>query len=385
MVECSNYDRGHSALSSGEYARIQHQAVTTAGPDTITDEYARQRAKTKRGRNVAQPTMQQVAELAGVSTALVSLVMRDAPNVSDYRRQLVLSAADELGYRPNVLARNLASRRTQTIGVVLNDLHNPFFAEIADGLQAAADDNRYRLLIGNGSHSQLGEERSVETFLQFRADGLVIAGSVLSDDLLERTSRTAPIVVVGRTSSSQVFDTANTDDQVGARLVVDHLIDLGHERIAHIDGGRGAGVTERRAGYRSAMNARGLGEHIHVVRGDYSEAGGRKAARVLMQHDRRPTAIFAGNDLSAVGALGVVEYLGFDVPGDVSIVGYDNTALAAMHHVALTTINQPTEELGRAAIDLLLQRLDGNRTEATHHVAEPELICRSTSGPPRAR
>jgi hypothetical protein len=119
--------------------------------------------------------MQQVAELAGVSTALVSLVMRDAPNVSDYRRQLVLAAADELGYRPNVLARNLASRRTQTIGVVLNDLHNPFFAEIADGLQAAADNNGYRLLIGNASHSQLGEERSVETFLQFRTDGLVIA------------------------------------------------------------------------------------------------------------------------------------------------------------------------------------------------------------------
>ena len=128
---------------------------------------------------MAQPTMQQVAELAGVSTALVSLVMRDAPNVSDYRRQLVLAAADELGYRPNVLARNLASRRTQTIGIVLNDLHNPFFAEIVDGAQAAADDNGYRLLIGNGSHSQLGEERSVETFLQFRADGLVIAGSML--------------------------------------------------------------------------------------------------------------------------------------------------------------------------------------------------------------
>ncbi|MEJ6722148.1 LacI family DNA-binding transcriptional regulator [Ilumatobacter sp.] len=333
---------------------------------------------------MAQPTMQQVAELAGVSTALVSLVMRDAPNVSDYRRQLVLAAADELGYRPNVLARNLASRRTQTIGVVLNDLHNPFFAEILDGLQAAADESDYRLLIGNGSHSQLGEERSVETFLQFRADGLVIAGSMLSDDLLERTSRTAPIVVVGRTSSSKVFDTANTDDQVGARLVIDHLVALGHQRIAHIDGGRGAGVIERRAGYRTAMRAHGLGEHIHVVRGDFTEAGGRKAAQTLMQHDRRPTAIFAGNDLSAVGALDIVENLGFDVPGDVSIVGYDNTALAAMHHVSLTTINQPTEELGRAAIGLLLERLDGDRTKATHHVAEPELIRRSTSDSPPA-
>lgn len=333
---------------------------------------------------MAQPTMQQVAERAGVSTALVSLVMRDAPNVSDYRRQLVLAAADELGYRPNVLARNLASRRTQTIGVVLNDLHNPFFAEIVDGLQSTADAADYRLLIGNGSHSQLGEERSVETFLQFRVDGLVIVGSMLTDDLLERAARTAPVVVIGRTTSNDQFDTVNTDDVTGARLVVDHLAGLGHQRIAHVDGGRGAGAIERRRGYRGAMRDHGLDDHIEIVQGDYSEAGGRRGAARLFEGNGSPSAIFAGNDLSAIGALDFVEDSGRSIPGDVSIVGYDNTALAAMHHMSLTTINQPTEDLGAAAIELLLERLDDERTEVVHHVVAPELVVRSTSGPPPA-
>jgi DNA-binding LacI/PurR family transcriptional regulator len=326
--------------------------------------------------------MQQVAERAGVSTALVSLVMRDEPNVSDYRRQLVLAAAEELGYRPNVLARNLASRRTRTIGVVLNDLHNPFFAEIVDGLQRSADDADYRMLIGNGGHSQLGEERSVETFLQFRVDGLVIVGSMLTEHVLERSARTVPVVVVGRTSRTDHFDTVNTDDVEGARLVVEHLVQLGHRRIAHIDGGRGAGSIERRRGYRDAMRAHGLDGCIEIVKGDFSEAGGRRAAARLLAGDGVPTAIFAGNDLSAVGALDFVEDSGRSVPDDVSIVGYDNTALAAMHHVSLSTVNQPTDDLGSAAIGLLLARLDDERTEIVHHVVAPVLVARATSGPP---
>lgn len=332
---------------------------------------------------MAYPTMQQVAERAGVSTALVSLVMRGAPNVSEHRRALVLQAVNELGYRPNVLARNLASRRTQTIGVVLNDLHNPFFAEIVDGLQRAADVGGYRVLIGNGDHSKAGEAAAVETFLQFRVDGLVMAGPTITVSAMEAASASAALVVVGRSTRSAEIDTVNTDDDLGARLAVEHLAELGHERIAHIDGGTGAGAAARRRGYNSAMRDRGLAAHISTARGDFSEAGGSAAARDLLAQPTPPTAIFAANDLTAVGALDAVEDAGLRVPGDISIVGYDNTALAEMHHMSLTTVNQPREELGRLALDLLIQRLESERIEAVHHVEAPTLVRRSTSSRPQ--
>lgn len=323
--------------------------------------------------------MQQVAERAGVSLALVSLVMRDAPNVSDYRRQLVLDAAEELGYRPNVLARNLASRRTNTIGVVVNDLHNPFFAEIIDGIQAAADEAGYRILIGNGKRSRRGEAEMIETFLQFRVDGIITAGATMPMSAIEAAAASTEIVLVGRTSRSRVIDSVNTDDVAGARLAVDHLVALGHRCIAHIDGGTGAGAEARRRGYSKAMADHGLSDDIVIGGGDFSEAGGYHAASELLERSRRPTAIFAANDLSAAGVLDRVEDAGLVVPDTMSIVGYDNTALAAMQHMSLTTINQPRDELGRLAVKYLLERFQKARTESVHHVIAPTLVTRRTS------
>jgi DNA-binding LacI/PurR family transcriptional regulator len=328
---------------------------------------------------MAQPTMQQVAERAGVSLALVSLVMRDAPNVSDYRRQLVLDAAEQLGYRPNVLARNLASRRTNTIGVVVNDLHNPFFAEIIDGIQAASDEAGYRILIGNGKHSQRGEAEMIETFLQLRVDGIITAGATMPMAAIEAAATSTEIVLVGRTSRSRVVDSVNTDDVTGARLAVDHLVALGHRRIAHIDGGTGAGSDARRRGYSKAMTDHGLSDEIVIGGGDFSETGGYHAASELLEQARPPTAIFAANDLSAAGVLDRVEDAGFDVPNSMSIVGYDNTALAAMQHMSLTTINQPRDEIGRLAVKFLLERFKEGRTESVHHVIAPTLVTRRTS------
>ncbi len=331
---------------------------------------------------MAHPTMQQVAKRAGVSTALVSLVMREAPNVSDHRRELVLQAAAELGYRPNVLARNLASRRTRTIGVVLNDLHNPFFAEILDGVQRAADDGGYRVLIGDGKNAKAGVLESVETFLQFRVDGLVLAGPMTTISEMEAAAASTSLVVIGRTTRSNKFDTVTADDFLGARLAVEHLANLGHRRIAHIGGGKGAGSAARRRGYEQAMKDHGLQQQSTTADGDFTEEGGYAAATRLLAAVPRPTAIFASNDLSAIGAIDAAEQAGLDVPADVSIAGYDNTALAAMNHMSLTTVNQPTEDLGQVAVELLLQRLDQERTERVHHVLAPKLVARSSTVPP---
>ena len=331
---------------------------------------------------MGQPTMQQVAERAGVSTALVSLVMRNAPNVSEHRRQRVLEAADELGYRPNVLARNLASRRTNTIGLVLNDLHNVFFAEVTDGVEHAAEQAGQRILIGNGRHSAEGESDAVETFLQFRVDGIIVAGS-LGLDTVRKAATTTPMVVVGRTDELDEADTVNVDDAVGAKLAVDHLVSLGHERIALIDGGSSAGAPERAQGYADAMRSHGLEAHIRVARGDFTEAGGAAAAHELLDGGERPTAIFAGNDLSAVGAFDVLMDRGLAIPDDMSLVGFDNTALAAMAHLALTTVDQPTFDLGAAALDLLLERINDNRTESKRVIRQPDLVVRDSTAPRR--
>lgn len=329
---------------------------------------------------MAQPTMADVAERAGVSRALVSLVMRDAPNVSEHRRAAVRKAADELGYRPNVLARNLASHRTLTIGVMVNDLHNPFFAETIDGIDIEAGANGYRMLLASGRRSSDGERAAIETFLDFRVDGIILTGPRLPMGEIVSGARTAPIVLVGRTSTSDEIDTVNNDEMLGAQLAISHLLELGHTNIAHIDGGDGAGAPERRRGYEAAMTEAGLRGDITVAPGDFTDRGGYAGADQLLAAEKRPTAVFAANDQTAAGALDRFEDAGLVVPNDVSIVGYDNTALAAMHHMSMTTINQPREEMGRIAVSTLLQRLNDERTEAVHHIVTPSLVVRGTTG-----
>ena len=329
-------------------------------------------------------TMDDVALEAGVSRALVSLVMRDSPKVSDKRRARVLDAAERLGYRPNAIARNLASRRTHTVGVLLNELHNPFYAEIMDGVYEVADALDYHVLIGASGGRRGGEEATLETLLDLRVEGLILIGPRLPARAIAAASAWIPIVVVARPMRSPHVDSIMDDERLGARLVVDHLADLGHRRILHIDGGRGAGAATRRACYAAAMRAAGLEAEIRGVPGDYPDvAGARVAARLVASGDL-PTAIFAANDFVATGAIDQLDDAGLSVPGDISIVGYDNIFLAALRRLALTTINQPRADMGRLAITSLVERIEGARTTAARYRLAPDLIVRETTAPPRA-
>src|SRR5919197_3137047 len=329
-----------------------------------------------------QVTMEDVAREAGVSRALVSLVMRESPNVSEKRRTRVLAAAERLGYRPNAMARGLASRRTRTIGVLLNDLQNPFFAEMTEGIFEAADELDYRLLIGTGRRQPAGERRAVGSFFEHRSDGLLLVSPRLPLNEILAIGRTTPTVVVARPLRAAHVDSITNDDQLGAALAVRHLAELGHRRIAHIDGGRGAGAAPRRTGYVREMKRLGL--EPHVVPGEFTEAAGGRAAESLLLSDGVPTAVFAANDLVAAGALDRFEDAGLRIPHDLPIIGYDNTFLAALHHMSLTTIDQPRPEIGRLALRTLVERIDGGRTEAVHHRVEPSLVVRATTAPPRA-
>ncbi len=325
--------------------------------------------------------MQDVARRANVSRALVSLVMNDSPQVSEEKRQAVLRVAQELGYRPNLVARQLAQRRTHTIGVLVDDLRNPFFGEVVDGIEAAATEHGFSVLILNGHRDAGRETAAVETLLQLRAEGLALVGSRIGDDDLARFGAVSPCVVVASGSARPGVDTVVTDDRAGAELAVRHLAALGHRRIVHIDGAANASAGERSSGYRSGMAAVGLEDRIDVRRGGDDEADALDVIDCLLAEPDPPTAIFAFNDLLAAGTLDRLNHSGISVPGEVSLVGFDNTFISALRRLSLTTVNQPTLAMGRLAVEALLRRINNGTGEAVRHTLEPELVVRGTTGP----
>jgi DNA-binding LacI/PurR family transcriptional regulator len=327
--------------------------------------------------------MEDVAREAGVSRALVSLVMREQPNVSADRRRRVVEAAGRLGYRPNAMARSLASRRTRTVGVVLDDLRNPFFAEIASAVEELASELGYQLLLGSGGRVARRESSALATLLEYRVDGVILVSPRMPAADIAAACSEVPVVMVGRRLRNVDADFVVIDERHGTELVLDHLRGLGHERIAHVDGGRGAGGPQRRSSYLRGMRDRGLADRAQVIAGDFTEDAGTSAARRLLADPELPTAVFAANDLVAAGLLDGLDRAGVAVPRDVSIVGYDNIGIAHLAHVSLTTIDQPRGEMGRLGLQLLLDRI-GRRRASVVRVIEPTLVVRSTTAPPRA-
>lgn len=330
-----------------------------------------------------KPTITDVARRAGVSKSLVSLVMRGQRHVSALRRDAVQKAVAELGYRPNAMAQGLVQRRTRLIGVMVSDLHNPFFADVVAGVQDQAARSGYRVLMNTGNRVAAQEDQAIEALLQLRADGLILAGPLLESRLIVKASKEVAMVLVGRSAEAASLDSVTNDDHAGAVMVAEHCASLGHKHIAHIDGGQGAGAAERRKGYEDAMRRLRLAKYTLVVPGTFTEEGGHNGALRLLEQKPRPTAIFASNDLAAIGALNAIEERGLSVPDDVSLVGYDNTSLAALRHISLTTVHQPRLEMGQMAVSTLIERIEEGRPRPRRAVLTPSLIVRGTTAPPR--
>jgi LacI family transcriptional regulator len=225
------------------------------------------------------------------------------------------------------------------------------------------------------------EPAVVETLLSFRCEALILLGPELGDDAVTELARRAPVVVVGRRMSGSTVDVVRTADGRGIGHVVDHLVELGHRRICHLSGGAGTIPADRKAGYVRAMKRHGLSDAIDIIDGDFTERSGMLAAQELLRRRRRPTAVCAANDQSAIGLLDQLLRAGVDVPGDIAVAGYDDSTLARLAHIDLTTVSQEPGQQAERAVRAVVERLDENRQDRFDVLLEPRLVVRHTTAP----
>jgi LacI family transcriptional regulator len=331
----------------------------------------------------ASATILDVAGRAGVSAATASRVLSGSAHaVSVGTRRRVLAAARGLGYLPNMLARSLLTRETSAVGVLVPDVSNPYYAVILRGIEDAAGETGRAVILCNTDRRPDKLRSYLRTLLERRVDGLIVAGGAIRRADLAHLRGAPPVVVVGR--HDVPFPSVRVDNVRAAMAATRHLIDLGHRRIACLAGPPASSTAvDRLAGYRRALLSSGLAVRPDdVVTAEFSLDGGRRGAERLYARDDPPTAVVAGSDQMAIGVLRALHERGLRVPDDVSVVGFDDSPLAACTIPALTSVAIPMYEIGRGAMGLLLRLLQGGRAAS---VAMPaELRVRETTAPPAA-
>ncbi|PYY61733.1 LacI family transcriptional regulator [Curtobacterium sp. MCSS17_011] len=319
-------------------------------------------------------TIYDVAARAGVSKSLVSLVLQRSPRVSDQRRAAVLKAIQELDYRPSTAAVSLAGTRSRTIGVVLDDFRNQWFVDLLTGLRESLQDQGHRLVVADRFLNTGLDASPVEGFLSMRVEGIVIAGEPTTDLAIPASM---PLVIAGGRVAIPRADTVANDDHAGGGIAAQHLLDLGHTRLGFV-GASSAASAERRAGFEQGAAAR-ASVVTTVLPGEPTEEAGSRALGTLLDEHPDVTAVFAANDVMALGALSELAERGLRVPEDVSVIGYDDTPVAAMRYVGLTSIDDRSVEIGRGAGERLLARIADPRIAATELLVEPRLVARRTT------
>jgi DNA-binding LacI/PurR family transcriptional regulator len=292
----------------------------------------------------------------------------------------VLTAIEELNYRPSRAASALAANRTQTVGLLIDDFHNPWFVELLRGLRSVLDPAGWNVTVADLQLETLAGRNALDGFVAMNVDGLVIAAEPNKDASLLRLN--IPYIVAGvRDLDGGQADVVAGDETLGARLGVEHLVSLGHTRIAHLTG-RGGSALARRKGYESAMKDGGLSAILFGDSGETTEEAGYVAAGELLTRHSDVTAVFAANDTMALGALAALQERGLRTPNDVSVLGYDNTPLAESRYLSLTSIDAHNAVIGAEVAKTLLQRLEEPEVPPRHLFLEPTLIARSSTAPP---
>ena len=338
---------------------------------------------------VVRVTIREVARAAGVSTATVSHALSGNRPVSPRTRHRIKRVADSLGYRPNAIAAAMPTGRTQTLGMVVPDLSNPFFGELLGAVERTAAERGYSLVASSSELDVALEARAVRTLRDRRVDALIfLAGCEEPNPAFgELVETDVPLVCVDEDMAYLPGQTSvlTVDNEAGGALAARHLLDLGHRNLATITGPLGLPTARARAaGFRRAAAEAGSEPATAQVRhgAAYTLKAGRDAARELLLSEPDVTGLFCANDLIAAGAYAAARELGRRVPGDLSIVGFDDSFVAALVTPPLTTIRQPLARLGKEAAEVAIDLVDGTRTAPTRRMLPVELVVRESTAPP---
>ncbi|MBT2920449.1 DNA-binding transcriptional regulator CytR [Vibrio anguillarum] len=331
-------------------------------------------------------TMKDVAQLAGVSTATVSRALMNPEKVSSSTRKRVEDAVLEAGYSPNSLARNLRRNESKTIVAIVPDICDPYFTEIIRGIEDAAMEHGYLVLLGDSGQQKKRESSLVNLVFTKQADGMLLLGTDLPFDVSKPEQKNLPPMVMACEFAPELeLPTVHIDNLTSAFEAVNYLTQLGHKRIAQISGPAEATLCKfRHQGYQQALRRAGIEMNPnYCTYGDFTFEAGAKALRQLLASSEPPTAIFSHNDSMAIGVIKEAKKLGLRVPQDISVVGFDDIQFALYCDPPLTTISQPRYEIGRQAMLMMLDLLRGQEVGAGSRLLETKLVIRESAAPPR--
>jgi LacI family transcriptional regulator, galactose operon repressor len=327
-------------------------------------------------------TIKDVARESGVNISTVSRALNDSYGVHPETRDMVMAVAERLHYRVNRVASSLVTGRSHTLALIVADIRNPFFAELARGAEDAARAGGCDLLLCNSDLSADKQMEYVHSLLEKRVDGILMNSvAEFTRSQQERLEATGvPIVLLNQSAASKSFSTVSADNRAGGALAAEYLLRLGHRKIAHLTGPRHHGnMTDRARGFLQALKESGKDPRVTVLHGENSFAGGHALAQKLLDKTPDVTAIFAGNDLMAFGTARTIIEAGRTVPDDISLIGFDNLEFASVLHPPLTTIHQPKYEIGRAAAEILLRLArDKGSAAPEHRILGVELVERQS-------
>lgn len=329
--------------------------------------------------------IRQVAKRAGVSVATVSRVINHSEAVSPKTREKVLGVMEEMNYTPNGIARSLAFNRTSTIALLIPNILNPLYPQVAKGVEDVAHQKGYNVLLCNTEEDREKEKAYIEMLLEKRVDGLILISSLLEEKDIDKIKKqNTNLVMIGSGTENIDANIVFTDYLMGAYQATNHLIDIGYKKIAHITGPlKRAESKEKLEGYKKALKE---ADHeilqSYIIEGDNEIEGGYLAAKKLLQLDDSPQAIFVANDLMAIGAIDAIKTSGYKIPEDIAIVGFDNIRMASLVEPKLTTISQPVYKMGSIASRLLFDNIENNGEEDFKQkiFLQPKLKVRKSCG-----
>lgn len=326
-------------------------------------------------------TIKDIAKKANVSVTTVSRVLNNKPDVGDQTRTKILKLIEELNYKPNSVARGLVMQKTHTIGLIIPDISNPFFPQVARAIEDKAQKSGYSIIFFNTDNHLEKEKKAVELFKSKQVDGLIVSLSLGNEEILkELKAANYPVVQIDRSVLSNSYPLVSIDNKNSAYQMVEYMLKKGYKKIAHITGDlKTTTARDRLAGYKKALNDYQVEiNEDYIIKGDYTQQLAFEAMQTLLKLKEPPTAVFAANDLSAAGVYKALFAAGLNIPADIAVAGHDDIDIASLLRPELTTMRQPKYSLGEKAVSVLLKMIDNYEAEVEAQILKTKLVIRES-------